>query len=698
MSRADLLVELLCEELPPKALNKLSDAFASGLIQGLRDRGFLPDAGSAERFASPRRLAVLVGNVASASAPKPIEHKLMPVAVGLDAQGRPTPALVKKLAALGFADTDPASLLRKNDGKADVLVLAATLPPVALVKALQEALDEAIAALPIPKVMTYQLADGVTDVKFVRPVHALMALHGDTIVPVQAFGHSAGRITAGHRFMSSGVVSVASASDYATTLAQHGKVMASFVDRREAIRAALAANAHGAHVIAPHALLDEVTALVEWPAVYAGTFDAAFLEVPQECLILTMQLNQKYFALADKPLEEGGKLTNRFLLVSNLETDDAAAIIGGNERVLRARLADAKFFFDFDRRQKLEARVETLANVVYHNKLGSQADRVQRLMVQAAAFAEKMGAPSKEARRAAKLAKADLMTDMVGEFPELQGLMGRYYASHDGEAAVVAEAIEQHYRPRFAGDVLPETGVGQALALADKLDTLVGIFGVGQKPTGDKDPFGLRRCALGVIRIIVETPLALDVGELIDTTIHTFQAGLVASTRADVLDFLHDRLRFLMRESGYEVNEVEAVVGQLPTRFDIVPAKLKAVRAFRALPEAESLAAANKRVQNILKKSGQADGIDTERLAEPAEKALASELHSVVPKVYARLVVDDYTEALRLLSSLRAPVDAFFDTVLVNAEDEALRRNRLALLTELSKAMNGVADIGRLAA
>jgi glycyl-tRNA synthetase beta chain len=704
MGTDSLLIELLCEELPPKALRSLGEVFASSLSASLRKQGLIGDDAVVENFASPRRLAARISAVAEQGQSQTVVTRLMPAKVGwLDGVvGQASPALRKKLESIQ-PDTDISTLLAnirtESDGKQEVLVLASELAGVSVEIGVQRALDGALAALPVPKVMTYQLDDG-RDVKFARPVQGLLALYGRRTLPLQALGHAAGSSTAGHRFLARGAVDIKKPESYVEALEQKGYVMAGFGARRERIVAALQAGADGAHVIAPDALLDEVTALVEWPVVYAGTFDAAFLEVPQECLILTMQLNQKYFALADRPLAEGGKLINRFLLVSNLATDKPAAIVTGNERVLRARLADARFFFDVDRRAPLESRLARLSQVVYHNQLGTQLERVERLVVQAGAIAERIGSDGRDARRAARLAKADLVTDMVGEFPELQGLMGRYYALHDGESTMVAEAIEQHYRPRFAGDALPGTGVAAAVALADKLDTLVGIFGIGQKPTGDKDPYGLRRAALGVIRILVETPLSVDFAELVDIAVSTFSGGLAPTTRDDVVDFIHDRVRFWFREQGFETNEVEAVVGQRPDRLDTVPVRLAAVNQFRQLPEAASLAAANKRVQNILKKSEEAipEMVESTRLIEVAEVALARELATVLPQVKSQLAADNYSQALLLLAALRTPVDDFFDTVMVNAEDAQLRRNRLALLRQLATAFNAVADISRLAA
>ena len=513
MTTATLAVELLTEELPPKALKLLGEAFAEGILDGLRDRGFLQAASTATPYATPRRLAVKVTHVLAVSPDQPFTQKLMPASVALDADDRPTAALRKRLAGLGrghLADLWPNAvdghdrLASETDGKADAIFLYSVATGITLQSGLQAALDDTLARLPIPKVMTYQ-RDGVT-VKFVRPAHRLLALHGAGIVPVTALGLAAGRVTDGHRFLGRRDIDVATADAYEETLAAEGKVIASFAERRARIVAALTRSAAGATVIMPDALLDEVNALVEWPAVYAGTFDPDFLAVPQECLILTMQQNQKYFALA----ERNGKLAHRFLLVSNIESPDPRAIVEGNERVLRARLADAKFFYDQDRKTPLEQRVGRLAHITYHRAIGSTYERVARLRGIATQLASWIGTDSDQAARAAWLCKADLVTDMVGEFPELQGLMGRYYAINDGDPAEVARAIGQHYWPRFAGDLLPEDGVAQAVALADKLDSLIGLFGIGEVPTGDRDPFGLRRAALGIVRILVEKKLRLS--------------------------------------------------------------------------------------------------------------------------------------------------------------------------------------------
>ncbi|WP_150575955.1 glycine--tRNA ligase subunit beta [Pandoraea aquatica] len=698
-----LLVELLTEELPPKALARLGDAFADGIANGLRTRGLTTDASVVTPFATPRRLAVSITNVLDRAPDATIRAKVLPVSVALDANGNPTPPLAKKLAAMGFADLPVASLERAMDGKAEAFFHTYTAAGAQLADALQASLDETLGKLPIPKVMSYQRPDGET-VQFVRPVHGLIALHGDTLVPATAIGLASGNKTQGHRFLSKGEVTVANADAYAATLETEGKVVASFTGRRDAIRTQLLAAAGNDHVVMPDSLLDEVTALVEWPAIYACHFEKEFLAVPQECLILTMQTNQKYFALTDKPLAEGGRLTNRFLIVSNIETGSPEQIVTGNERVVRPRLADAKFFFEQDKKKPLADRVPLLANVVYHNKLGSQFERTQRLVKLAGAIAHMIGADQdgvKLAERGALLAKADLLTDMVGEFPELQGTMGTYYARHDGEAADVALACSEHYQPRFAGDALPTSTTGTVVALADKLETLVGIWGIGLQPTGEKDPFALRRHALGIVRMLIEKRLPVMLPDLLNVTYKQFTTGVADSAYLnDVYQFVLDRLRGYLREQGYAANEIEAVLADHPKYLGDLIERLDAVRAFSALPQAEALAAANKRIGNILKKTAPpADGtISPDLLLESAEKALHAALEKVTPVVEQKFEAREYAQALSALAELRDAVDAFFNDVMVMAEEDALRNNRLALLKNLHFQMNRVADLSKLAA
>ena len=697
--KKNLLVELFVEELPPKALKTLGEAFADGVAAALQRQQLVASAAERCAYASPRRLAVWLPAVAERAADRAERVKLMPVSVGLDANGGATPALRKKLAALGLDDSVVARLQRQPDGKAEALFFDSTVRGATLAEGLQAALDEAIAKLPIPKVMTYQLADGWSNVRFVRPAHGLVAVHGAEVVPVTALGLEAGRTTRGHRFEAAKpVIELRDADAYAEQLRDEGAVIASFAERRAEIAHQLQAAAAeaGGTPVDDAALLDEVTALVERPNVLVGQFDADFLAVPQECLILTMKANQKYFPL----LDAAGKLTHRFLVVSNIRPADPSAVISGNERVVRPRLADARFFYDQDRKKTLADRVEGLARVVYHARLGTQGERVERVRAIARDVARGIGGEAlvAAADRAALLAKADLLTDMVGEFPELQGTMGRYYALHDGEGAAVAQAIEDHYRPRFAGDALPRGEVGLAVALADKLETLAGLFGIGQVPTGDKDPFALRRHALGVIRMLIERELQLDLQPLVSLAFRAFPATH-GQAQAELALFLRERLIGWLREAGYSVQEVDAVVEARPARWAEFPKRLAAVRAFQALPEAAALAAANMRFAKILNNSDRRAGaLAAAGLVEPAERDLHAAMERVGAVARGHFGRADYTQALRELAQLRAPVDAFFDGVMVNADDAALRNNRLWLLQALHTEMNRVADLSRLVA
>lgn len=704
MNAQNLLVELFVEELPPKALKKLGDAFAGVLFDQLKAQGLLASSESrVTAYASPRRLAAHITEVLPQAEDKAVSQKLMPVSVGLDAEGKPTPALLKKLAALGADESAVAGLKRQGEGKAEALFYASTVKGAQLADGVQKALDEAIAKLPIPKVMRYQLQDGWSSVNFVRPAHGLVVMHGtQVLIGVKALGLTAGNTTHGHRFEAKAEpVVIQSADSYAEQLREEGAVIASFAERRADIARQLQAAAEriggGVRPIEDEALLDEVTALVERPNVLVCEFEKEFLAVPQECLILTMKANQKYFPL----LDANGKLTHQFLIVSNISPADPSAVIGGNERVVRPRLADAKFFFDQDRKKTLESRVEGLGKVVYHNKLGTQGERVERVRAIAKAIAQQLGDAQlvAQADLAAKLAKTDLVTDMVGEFPELQGIMGRYYALNDGLDVAVADAIEDHYKPRFAGDELPRGDAGVVVALADKLETLVGMFGIGNLPTGDRDPFALRRHALGVIRMLVEKNLPLELHALLQSAVPAFGDKITDAT-AQLEDFFFDRLSVSLREQGYTAQEVEAVLALRPQRLSDVQKRLEAVRAFAALPEAQALAAANKRVSNILKK---AEGdiqaqVNEALLVEPAEKDLYAALQTVAPKAQQQFESGDYTASLQTLAALRTPVDAFFEHVMVNAEDAALKANRLGLLATLHAAMNRVADLAKLVA
>ena len=708
MTHQNLLVELFVEELPPKALKKLGESFANVLFEQLRDAGLTGANAVVTPYASPRRLAAHVTQVAAQAADKAVQQKLMPVTVGLDASGNATPALLKKLQAMGADVSNSAALVaslkRAPDGKAEALFYDSVAKGATLLQGLQKALDEALAKLPIPKVMTYQLESdcelpGWTSVNFVRPAHGLVALHGSQVVPVKTLGLKAGQTTHGHRFEANvSPLIIQDADSYAATLARDGAVIASFAERRAEIvkqlHAAAAKVGGGAKAIEDDALLDEVTALVERPNVLTCEFEKQFLEVPQECLILTMKANQKYFPL----LTAEGKLTHQFLVVSNISPADASAVIGGNERVVRPRLADAKFFFDQDRKKTLASRVEGLNKVVYHNKLGTQGERMARVRGIAKALGQALGGNelALAADTAAQLAKTDLLTDMVGEFPELQGIMGGYYARHDGLSHDIANAIEDHYRPRFAGDELPRNTVGLVVALADKLETLVGMFGIGNLPSGDKDPFALRRHALGVIRMLMEKDLALDWRQLLALAVPVFGDKITDPSEA-LTTFLFDRLAGSLREHGYSVQEVDAVLALHPARLGQIPKLLAAVRAFAALPESPALAAANKRIGNILKKADEVDAhVNPALLKETAEQDLHQAMQRLLPESEALFKAGDYTGSLQTLAALRSPVDAFFDDVMVNAEEMDVRLNRQGLLKCLHVAMNRVADLSRL--
>ena len=720
MTSKNLLVELFVEELPPKALKKLGDAFGELLVGGLKRRGyFLSVKPEYTVFASPRRLAVHAIDVLADGKDVQLNTKLMPVGIAFGADGRPSAALIKKIKSMYHEDVDVDDIVSKRCvrdgvGKSEALyerVLAAGHP---LARGLFEALNDAIGELPIAKVMTYQLESdcelpGWASVSFVRPAHGLVALHGTDVVPVTALGLQAGRNTQGHRFEATVLpVVINDADSYAETLRKDGAVIASFAERRGEIIRQLAAAATkiggGVKAIDDEALLDEVTALVERPNVLVCEFEKEFLDVPQECLILTMKANQKYFPLLDAT----GKLTNKFLVVSNISPSDPSAVIQGNERVVRPRLADAKFFFDQDRKKTLESRVEGLARIVYHNKLGTQGERMLRVRAIAEWVADRIGADRELAGRAAVLAKADLLTDMVGEFPELQGVMGGYYARHDGEDELVAEAIEEQYLlQREHNEAEAENPVSCALDIADRVETLVGIWGIGLKPTGEKDPFALRRHALtlinrfGLLSLVAfldEGKMRLQLSELLEFAMEQFQAGLLSpKTVTELSEFIYDRFHNRLVGSGNRVEVVDAVVSMRPP-LDEVTARIRAVASFAKLPEAPSLAAANKRIGNILKKTDAVDPHVSEiLLKEPAEIALFSAMKDIAPKANAQFDAGDYAASLQTLAALRTPVDAFFDGVMVNAEELDIRLNRLGMLTSLHAAMNRVADLSKLA-
>ena len=711
-----LLIELLTEELPPKALEKLSTTFAGEVFAALKEQALLDEDGVCTPYCTPRRLAVSITRVSEQQADRVIERKGPAVAAGLDAAGKPTKALEGFMRS---ANVTLAQLQRSGAGKAECFVARVEQKGKSLDEYLSAIIAQALKKLPVPKLMRW----GDSDVQFVRPVHGLTVLHGSRVVPAEVLGLSSGNVTSGHRFLCAEPVTIAQTDDYEATLARDGRVVASFANRRDSIAARLDqlaeqnraiwighANFDLAKLLAMSneersvlsGLLDEVTGLVEWPEVYVGEFEPEFLEVPPECLILTMQQNQKYFPLLDA---HSGKLLNKFLIVSNMQISDPHHIIEGNQRVVRPRLADARFFFNQDRKQKLEARVEKLGDVVYHNKLGSQLQRVERITSLAGTIARLLGADKADAELAARLSKADLLTDMVGEFPELQGIIGHYYALHDGEKPEVASAIEAHYHPRFAGDTLPQGGLACAVALADKLETLLGIYGIGQVPTGDKDPFGLRRQALGILRILIETPLDLSLPALLKAAAENFPAAMLAPTvAAEVEGFMLDRLRGYLREQGFDVAQIEAVLAVLNGRLHEVLPRLQGVHTFAALAVAKDLAAANKRVQNIMRKNAEELGelaqaaVNPALLQDAAERELYQAIQDITPMARGYFERGDYSNNLKTLVTLKPFIDDFFDKVMVMAEDKALRLNRAVLLQQLGRLMNQSADISKLAA
>ncbi|MBW8073298.1 MAG: glycine--tRNA ligase subunit beta [Ferrovum sp.] len=687
MTSAPLLIELRTEELPPKSLLKLSTSFAQAVHQGLVAQHLAPTSTSVRIFATPRRLAVLIEDVNGAQPERQVERKGPSHKAGRASDGTATPALQGFARSCGIAVDELE--LRTDDKGLGYYVHRSLQRGIPLGEVLPALLEQAVRQLPVAKVMRW----GSGNAEFVRPVHGLMVLHGDQLVPLSLLGLSSSRQTLGHRFLGEGLLTLDHASAYAELLEREGKVIASFAERRQRIQQALDTLAQPHHVLAGPELLDEVTALVEWPTVLEGRFDPAFLEIPQECLILSMQQHQKYFPLGDAQ----NQLQPRFLLVSNLETATPMAIVRGNERVLHARLADARFFYQQDLKIPLSERRARLDQVVYHQRLGSLGARVERLSQLAEQIAHALHLSGAQARRAAQLLKADLVTDMVGEFPELQGFMGRDYARHDQEAEEVALAIEAHYRPRFAGDTLPTTPLGTVMALADKLETLVGIYGIGQIPTGDRDPYGLRRATLGILRLLMDKAPALELPVLLAWTEATFPRGVLDAAALDSLPtFIQDRLRGLLRDQGFDQGLVEAVISPLPARLDQLPAHLQALATFRTRPEAIGLSAAHKRIRNLLKKSGSTQSVLPAPLQEPAELDLQEELRRLQPRIATFVLQADFSAALSALAELHAPVDRFFTDLMVMCEDPGLRAARLALLQNLESLMNQVGDLSCL--
>ena len=710
---ASLLVELFTEELPPKSLKRLGESFSQQIVKKLITLGLVDSSAQFKSFASPRRLAVWIDTVLDKAPDSQLNEKLLPVSIALLENGQAAPPLIKKLASLGVQQVDINALERRGEGKNEAFYIALKKPGVTIALGLQEAIEFSISQLPIAKTMHYQLhygQDNETNVQFVRPAHRLIALHGSDIVPVTALGLSAGRTTLGHRFLSKGEIQITHADDYEEKLLSEGKVIANYQDRLHVIQTQLLSKAGQFSVLMPETLLEEVTSLVEWPVVYACSFEKEFLDVPQECLILTMQTNQKYFALTDAQ----NKLVNQFLIVSNIETSTPKDIISGNERVVRPRLSDAKFFYQQDRKIPLHQRFEDLAKVVYHNKLGNQKERLLRISAIAQYLSAQVSQSFSDSTqqtqeyidlcaRGAILMKADLLTDMVGEFPELQGIMGRYYALNDHENPEVAAACAEHYLPRFAGDQLPSSRVGLILALADKLETIVGIWGIGLAPTGEKDPFAIRRHALGICRLMIENNLPINLRPLLEFTLMQFESSEVKTNASltDILNFIKERLKSYLKESQgvtFTTEEIESVLANIDGQFNEVPRKLLAVHEFLKLPQASILANANKRLNNILKKNAAENThqIDENLLHLPAEKKLYATLQELDPLIQQAFINQDFQASLKLLTHVSAPIEEFFADVMVMDPDADKRRNRLALLSKLHQQMNQVADLSQL--
>ncbi len=687
-NKRDLLIEIGTEELPPKALLKLSNAFTAGIEEGLKKAEL--DFTSIESFATPRRLAVLIKGLDSAQADKEVERRGPAVAAAFDGNGNPTKATEGFARSCGIT---PDQLETIQTDKGDWLVFRSNQKGQATAELIPAILNDSLNKLPIPKRMRW----GNLDAEFVRPVHWVVLLFGDDVIDTEILSVRSGRDTRGHRFHHPDSITIDKPTAYADTLKESGMVLADFAGRRELIRQQVtdAAKAAGGTAVIDEALLDEVTGLVEWPSAVVGSFEERFLDVPPECLISAMKGHQKYFHMVDG----AGKLMPNFITLSNIDSRHPEYVREGNERVIRPRLTDADFFWNQDRKQKLEARSESLKSVVFQQKLGTIYDKSLRVANLAGKIAAVIGGDPKLAERAATLAKCDLMSEMVGEFPELQGIMGRYYAEHDGEAADVAAALDEQYMPRFAGDNLPQGKTGQALAIADKLDTLIGIFGIGQVPSGDKDPFALRRAALGALRVIIEQRLDLDLLEMLN---HATEANKALfdndSVTIQVFDFMMSRLKAYYQEQGIAPDTFEAVLVQRPSRPLDFDARLKAVTTFRQLAEADSLAAANKRISNILKKSEEAipEKVDGKLLQESAEKALHKEIEAMAKRVAPLFAKRDYEAALKQLAGLREVVDNFFDQVMVMAEDDKIRANRLALLGQLRALFLEVADLSQL--
>jgi len=692
LSRAqDFLVEIGTEELPPKALRSLMESFGENVTAGIDDARLSHN--DVHAHASPRRLVVLVESLAAGQEERRVERKGPPVSVAFDDDGNPTPAATAFATKCGVAIDE---LERVQTDKGEWLTFNTVEEGKSAAELLPEIITRALAALPIPRRMRW----GAGDAEFVRPVHWVVLLHGKDIIDASIMGVRSGRASRGHRFHSEGEVSIAKPADYLSALETDGYVIADFERRRAMVCAGVeeAAQRAGGNIVDGDSLYDEVASLVEWPVPIVGAFDEMYLDLPREVVVSTLTGHQRYFPVAD----DNGELLPHFVTVANIESKDPEQVIEGNERVIRPRLADAAFFWDNDRKKTLVSREETLRDVVYQRGLGSMFDKSHRCGRIAAWLAGQLSADASVVERAAALAKCDLVTGMVGEFPDLQGTMGRYYALSDGEPVAVADAIAEHYQPRFAGDDLPASQAGQILAVAEKIDTLAGIFSIGKKPSGNRDPFGLRRAALGIVRILIERSIDVDLKAMIMYAVEQQPKGKLDNVElaSDLYDFIADRLRryFLDRDRRLSIETFDAVMVRQPVSLVDFDRRLAAVQTFARLDQAESLAAANKRIANILRKAGDSEGLKVKvGLFElDAETALHNALENARDKVAPMLEERRYAELLNELADLREPVDRFFDDVMVMADDDAVRNNRLALLGELRALFLDVADISRL--
>jgi len=709
MNTNDLLIEIGTEELPPKALQTLSNAFTVGVVAGLKDASLVAE--EVISYAAPRRLAILLKGLPIKQQDQSIERKGPAKAAAFDADGNPTKAVEGFARSCGVT---PQELDEIETPKGTWLVFKQDVAGKNTSELVPEIVSQSLVKLPIPKRMRW----GESDIEFVRPVHWIVMMLGDEVIQGEILGVPSSDTTKGHRFHHPDAIKIKQASSYAQQLREQGQVIASFSERRDEVRkqAGVAAKALGGVAQLDNALLDEVTALVELPIAVSGSFGEEFLEIPQECLISSMQDHQKYFPVVDS----AGKLMPYFITTSNIKSKNSNAVRQGNERVIRPRFADAKFFWDQDCKVKLESRREATKKIVFQQKLGTLYEKTERVAKLAGFIADELGADKQNAIRAAELSKCDLSSEMVNEFAELQGIMGRYYAVTDGETGAVANAIYEQYQPGFAGDVIPAGETGKILSLADKIDTLVGIFAIGMKPTGSKDPFSLRRAALGVLRIIIEGNLNLNLKSLLETSANTIRSNanvyrphpvgedyesstftmesVITPSVDETFNFIMERLRAYYKDQDIGAETVEAVASLRPSYPLDFDQRVKAVAAFKSLPQAESLAAANKRISNILKKveGDIAENVDESLLQESAEKNLYKAVKEQQIKLEPLFASGDYSAALTSLAALRDDVDAFFDGVMVMAEDEVLKNNRLALLTQLRGLFLNIADLSRL--